>query len=253
MDIRKYFFPILFIIAVLQSCQENEQKLIKIEGKILAIDSSTPQKKEILNIIEPYRVKMIDEINRVISYAPSDLVRTDGKMQSSLGNLLADLCFDKADSILYKAKNIHADFAFFNYGGIRAGINKGEVTNKHVFELMPFDNTLVIVEMTPGKVTELVDFFIASKRAHPISKNIQIKISNAQNEIRIKEKKINPNKTYWVVTSNYLQSGGDNMVFFANPESLYDTNYLVRKSIQDYFESKDTLTGKIDNRIIIEP
>ena len=42
------------------------------------------------------------------------------------------------------------------------------------------------------------------------------------------------------------------MNFFLNPESLYDSNYLVRDAITEYFASQDTLRAELDNRIIIK-
>ena len=137
-----------------------------------------------------------------------------------------------------------------NYGGIRASITKGNVTVSNAFELMPFDNTLVVLELSYEKIKELFAYFMTRKKAHPLSKQVELRIKNKTYDILINGKSINKNKTYFVATSNYLQKGGDAMNFFVNPLSLYDSNFLIRDAIMEYFKSRDTLTSKIDNRVI---
>ena len=131
---KNLFLSILFVFITF-SCKNENHTLTKIQGKLIVLDSSRSSNQQIKNIIKPYKDVMIKEINTVISFAPKNLVRTDGNMQSSLGNLIADLCFEKADSIFFLKTGKHVDFAMSNYGGIRAGIDKGNVTNRNVFEI----------------------------------------------------------------------------------------------------------------------
>lgn len=248
----KSIFLLVIISLTLFSCEKNQKTLVRIEGKTIVIDNKLSSNASIEKTINPYQQKMVNEINKVISFAPKNLVRTDGEMQSSLGNLLADLCFEKGDSIFYSKTGNHADFSFFNYGGIRAGINQGNVTNKNVFELMPFENTLVVVEMSKQKVEELIVYFRKNKTAHPISKQVEFILNGSNYLLKINNQPLDKNKTYKVVTSNYLQSGGDKMYFFENPISLFESNYLIRDAIKSHFNSKDTLVSKLDNRVIIK-
>ena len=92
---------------------------------------------------------------------------------------------------------------------------------------------------------------MARKKAHPLSNQVELKIQNKTYDVLIKGKSINKNKTYFVATSNYLQKGGDAMNFFKNPLSMYESNFLIRDAIMEYFKSRDTLISKLDNRIII--
>jgi 2',3'-cyclic-nucleotide 2'-phosphodiesterase (5'-nucleotidase family) len=138
-----------------------------------------------------------------------------------------------------------------NYGGIRAAIMKGDVTVSNAFELMPFDNTIVVVELNYDKIKALFNYFVAKKTAHPLSKNIQLTIENDSYNVLINGKTIKKHRTYFVATSNYLQKGGDGMIFFSEPESLFDSNFLIRDAIVDYFKSKDTLRANLDNRVIV--
>ena len=244
----RIFITLTSILFLIYSCKNEPFALSKITAKTIAVDSTISSVNEITRTIAPYKEKMIQEINTVISFTPNDLVRTDGNLESSLGNLLADLSFELSNPIFNKTTGKNIDFALFNYGGIRASINKGNVTNKHAFELMPFENMFVVVELTGEKMKELLQYLIKNETAHPISKHVRLTISKSKVDFKINQKPFNKNTTYHVLTSDYLQSGGDQMVFFKNPVKRFSLEYKIRDGIINYFKSVDTLKSKLDGR-----
>ena len=240
-----YLFCIFLSFA---SCKKEPVVLSKITANTIAIDSSFAAVKEITSTIAPYKEKMIKEINTVITFTSKDLVGTDGKLESSLGNLIADLSFKRGSPIFNKLTGKNIDFAMFNYGGIRASIHKGKVTNRHAFELMPFENIYVVVELSGEKVAELVQYLIKNSTAHPISKQVELTITKNGLDFKINKKSFDKSKTYHVLTSDYLQAGGDQMNFFKKPIKRYSLEYKVRDGIMDYFKSVDTLESNLDGR-----
>ena len=246
---KKALFLILFISSVL-GCKNSTYKVSEIHTKKILLNSQIEQDSSIIEVFFPYKEKMTEEISKTLTYAPNTLERTDGNLQSTLGNLIADLSYEKANELFEKNTGKKVDFSMSNYGGIRASITKGNVTVSNAFELMPFDNTLVVVELSYEKIKELFAYFMTRKKAHPLSKQVELRIKNKTYDILINGKSINKNKTYFVATSNYLQKGGDAMNFFVNPLSLYDSNFLIRDAIMEYFKSRDTLISKLDNRVI---
>jgi 5'-nucleotidase len=242
-------FIISFIIFVaLFSCKSQLPQLVRIEGKQTTIDETIASDKTIENTIKPYREKVEKEMTTVISYTPVNLNRTDGDLESSLGNLMADLCYQRANPVFNSRTGKNIDFAMFNYGGIRAGISKGDITNENAFNLMPFENNLVVVELTSEKIKELVNYLIAENKAHPLSKQFNLAITENDYNLKINNTPLDNSKTYFVLTSDYLQNGGDNMNFFKNPINLYKLNYKVRNAIIDYFKETDTLKVSMDGR-----
>ncbi len=244
---------LLLLLFLWFSCTHQPQNISKITGKTSTIDTLIQQDSIIIKEFLPYKKKMIEEVNTVISYAPKDLTRNDGNLQSSLGNLMADLMHAKTNELFEKETGKQIDFTLSNHGGIRASIWKGEVKVIHAFNLMPFDNTLVVAELTKEKTEELFEYFMVRNEAHPLSKQVQITIGKGDNiDIKINRKPLEDGRTYFVATSSYLQKGGDDMNFFLNPESFYDTEFLMRDAITEYFKSKDTLSAELDSRIIIK-
>ena len=117
---------------------------------------------------------------------------------------------------------------------------------------MPFDNELVVVKLTGEKISELATYFINNKKAHPLSKNIELIIQESNYNLKINEEEFDNNKTYTVLTSDYLQEGGDKMDFFKKPTKLIKLDYKIRDAIIDFFMKTDTLQTAIDNRVIIK-
>ena len=251
MSFMKKIWILFFFSFLIIACKNNSHEVSKINAKQLKIGNDIKQDSSIIQLFTPYKKKMTKEITKSLSFSPKILERTDGNLQSTLGNLVADLSYEKANELFKNKTGKTVDFSMSNYGGIRAAIMKGDVTVSNAFELMPFDNTIVVVELNYDKIKALFNYFVAKKRAHPLSKNIQLTIENDSYNVLINGKPIKKDRTYFVATSNYLQKGGDGMIFFSEPESLFNSNFLIRDAIVDYFKSKDTLRANLDNRVIV--
>lgn len=247
----KLSYLFCFFLAI-TSCKKNKTHLTKITAKTIAIDSTIQSSEKIDDTIAPYKKKLADNMSKVLSYTSEKLTRQGINMQSNLGNLLADLCIEMATPIFKEKSNTYIDFSMFNHGGIRATIPAGKITKEHAFKLMPFENELVVAEITGNKVIELVNYFIENKVANPLSKNIELTIKENNYSLKINGEIFDKNKTYSVLTSDFLQGGGDKMIFFKNPKKLTKLNYKVRDAIINYFKKVDTLKTSIDNRIIIK-
>lgn len=247
---KKYFlfFGLSFFIL---ACNKK-QAVYKITAKTIEVDSLQKTDSTYYKTYLPYKKELAKKIKEKLSYTKTKMVRDDGVMQSTLGNFLADVCFDKANEIFKAETQKSTDFSFFNYGGIRAGISPGNITFENAFKLMPFDNTLVVVEMKADKVEELLQYFVDRKLAHPISKQVKIVINNGKGTIKINNKPLQKDRNYYVVTSNYLQGGGDKMDFFKNPVNLYGTDFLMREAIKIGLKKNDTIVAKLDNRVIVK-
>ncbi|WP_456463252.1 5'-nucleotidase C-terminal domain-containing protein [Lutibacter sp.] len=239
----------IFTIVLFFSCKNEPQHLLKIEGKLLPITSEITSNENIENFVKPYKEKIEKEMSNILSYTPINLTREDGELESSLGNLMADMCYQEANPIFNKKTGKNIDFALFNFGGVRASIPKGNITMQHAFNLMPFENQLVVVELSSEKIKELITYLINKKKAHPISKQVSLVFTNNGYNFKINNKPLNDSKTYFVLTSDYLQHGGDHMNFFKNPVNLYKIDYKLRNAIIDYFKETDTIKVKLDGRI----
>ena len=69
-------------------------------------------------------------------------------------------------------------------------------------------------------------------------------------EALIGGKPIEDGRTYTVVTSDYLQHGGDRMNFLKDPVTLEVLDYKIRNAMIDYFKTVDTIPARLDGRFV---
>lgn len=249
MNLKIQHFVIITTMLFFTSCRETVPTLTKIDALPITIDSTLASVDSIQNFVAPYRERVNQVLDSTLAYAPMVLSKEDGVYNTSAGNLMADIILSEANPIFKSRTGKNIDFVLMNHGGIRSIISKGMVSARTAYEVMPFENSIVVVELNGASVLEMVRFLIRSKRAHPIG-GIQI-IVNQQNELhslKIQGRAFDANRSYFIATSNYLVNGGDNMVFFKGMLNVTDTDYLIRNAMIDYFKKVDTIKAKVDNR-----
>ena len=162
---------------------------------------------------------------------------------------MADIVLLEANPVFKSRTGKNIDFALLNHGGIRSIISKGSVSARTAYEVMPFENSIVVVELSGKSVLEMVHFLIGSKRPHPFA-GMQIVLNSKDKlaSLKIQGEIFDLNKNYFVATSNYLVTGGDNMQFFTKKISVTETDYLIRNAMIDYFKKVDTLKAIVDDR-----
>ncbi|NCO63038.1 MAG: hypothetical protein GW839_04765 [Flavobacteriales bacterium] len=247
------FKPFLWVLLALliYNCKEHETYLYKIEGKEISITDSLQSDSKINDFIKPYRNHVTKDLDSVLAYAVDTYSKSDGDFNTAIGNFMADAVYEQANPI-FKARTGHdIDLVLLNHGGIRSIISKGNITTRTAFELMPFENSLVVVALKGIQIDSLIMYLSKRKKAHPISKlNLVIDKDYHIVSATIKNKKVDAGKTYYVATNDYLYNGGDNMTFFKPNDSLYNLDYKIRNVLIDYFKKVDTISPVIDDRFI---
>jgi 2',3'-cyclic-nucleotide 2'-phosphodiesterase (5'-nucleotidase family) len=244
----KHYVTIVTIVMI-SSCKQPPSNLSNINAKQLPVDSSLVKVDSIESYVLPYRKRINEVLDSTLAYATKMITKQDGAYNTSAGNLMADIILSEANAIFKSRKGKNIDFVLLNHGGIRSIISKGKVSARTAYEVMPFENSIIVVELSGKSVLEMVDFLIRTKRAHPIA-GMQIVINKKDQlqSLRIQGKPFDEKKNYYVATSNYLVTGGDNMGFFKNMIDATDTEYLIRNAMIDYFKKVDTLNPVVDDR-----
>lgn len=247
-------FVVFATILNLAACRQAPPHLQRIEASQVRIDSSLVPDDSMAAFIKPYHDHVNEVLDAPLAYAPALLSKKDGRLNSSLGNLMADIVLEQADTVFRRQAGKGIDFAVLNYGGIRSVISAGPVTERTSYEVMPFENTIVVVAMKGKAVRDLVAFLVAADVPHPIA-GLQIILyaDGSLQSVNIGGRPFDEEQTYYVATSNYLVGGGDGMGFFKDGTDAQDTGYRIRNAMTDYFRRTDTLRAAVDNRFIIMP
>jgi len=244
---RKYLLILkLFVLCVtilsFFNCSKSTYKLSQITGERVAVSNDYGQDKEIQDFIEPYKLHIDKDLDSILSYNPVTLDKSKGKWQTNIGDWMAQVCYEHANDVFNKKYSKKIDICLLNHGGIRAVLPKGNVNSRNAFEIMPFENNLVVLALKSDEIRQLVAFIINDKKPHPIyGMELHIDEFNNLNNLKIGNEPIIEGSTYYVVTSDYLANGGDNMVFFQNPIKTFNLDYKIRNVLIDEFKLRDTL------------
>ncbi|HNQ62239.1 MAG TPA: 5'-nucleotidase [Bacteroidia bacterium] len=244
------FYATVLSILLLAACK-SPTILSKIETtEYILSDTSIAEDSLITEKIRPYSEKMSADMGIVL--AQSSQAMSKGLPESLLGNFVADLCFERVRRE-YKPQDGHSvDFAFFNNGGLRKSLPAGNITKGDIYELMPFENELVILTLDAEVLKKLLNF-IASKGGEPVSALRFVIKDKTAVDINIGGIALDPNKIYKVVTSDYLANGGDNYSFLSSAINRESTSIKIRDAIiQDLYiagKTEEIVNVKLDGRI----
>lgn len=248
------FLFFLLNIFLFSSCKQQKQELTKIEGKRIEINNGIAPKADIESFIKPYRDHIQKDLDSVLAYSVDTYSKSNGHLNTAVGNFMADVVYTQSNPVFKKRTGEDIDMVLLNHGGIRSIIPKGNITARTAYELMPFDNSIVVVKLKGSQLDSLLLYLSKAKRPHPISKlKLEIDKNNDISSATIKNKTIIGSKTYYVATNDYLYNGGDNMTFFKRNDSLYELNYKIRHALIDYFKKTDTINPVIDDRFTQKP
>ena len=156
----------------------------------------------------------------------------------------------------FLARSFEADIAIQNSGGIRIDIPEGDVTIADVFELLPFANTIVNLEMTGEEIAAVVEEAIAfsidpdgSSGAYPYGAGIRWDVDlNAADGERLSNIEVlvdgdyvalDPAATFTVATNSFTAAGGDGYATFeavADDGRVEDTLLEYAQIFIDYIE-----------------
>ena len=239
------------------SCQSY--KIVDTSSTNIVVDKNIPEQKFDEIELSKYRDSISKEMNKVINH--SLITMEVGCPEGLLGDFISDL------SILYIKKNFpenkfNPDFCILNNGGFRNSLNKGSITIGDVFQIMPFDNYLLILEIKGNEMNDLINYIkeksttnISRKSGVPLS-GIRVKISGDKvSRCMINNQMYDPLKTYKILTTNYLASGGDDMDFLKNCKTMFNTKLLLRdviiKYIEELGENNIKINTQFDGRVQI--
>lgn len=240
------FLLYLAFIGALVGCKTSYKSQVAYKNNIV-IDNTIPADSSIIAIYAPFKVKLENEMNRKIGYSDNFLSKIKSQPEFLVGNFFADAMLEIGKSV-----DPATQIALATKDGIRTELKQGPITVGSMFELMPFENTITVLELKGTDVLELCQF-IAKSGGQPIAGfTMQIKEGMPTNII-IGEEPLDLAKNYKLVTYDYLANGGDYIKGITNPVNRINTDYTVREQLIKYVEgltSKgQTVNTKLDGRI----
>src|ERR1041384_2745662 len=253
-----FVVPIFGQGAAIEPCQATPASAKKVSehASLLSVDASVPADKDVEKMLAPYSEK-VTELTKVIGRLEGDLSKT-GVGGGSLGYFVTNGMRAQAEAKLGKPVTL----AIMNVGGLRKNtITAGELRASDIFELLPFENALVALDVTGAQLMKILQ--VATKDAQSgarmhfkyIDRDRPECISGKLVDENGNEQEIDPNKVYTIVTIDYLlrlNSGA--YAILQEAKQSTPLNITIRDAVMNYVKSETAaghaIRGTRDNRFV---
>ncbi|NEM98025.1 5'-nucleotidase C-terminal domain-containing protein [Pontibacter burrus] len=232
------YITALLLATSAVGCQQKvwQPQSPSLELTDVPVDSTLSAKPETEAMIVPYRQQVTAKMSEVIGTAPVELRKAD--YESPLGNFVVDLLLEETNKMV----ETPVDMAQTTNGGLRVPLPAGPINVGNIFELMPFENEVIVLTLDGPTTKELFDF-AAKTGISPIA-NATYTVRDGQAiDVKIGGKPLDLNRSYTIVTSDYLASGGDNMVMFKKAIESEKVGMMMRDMILKHIQEL-TAAGK---------
>lgn len=196
--------------------------------------------------LAPTKADLEREMNVQIGYAPERLwVR---EPECPMLNWATDALWEAAKKV-YPGK---VDIAIVNMGGMRCEWPQGPITKGHVFELMPFDNHLVVLTLKGEDIISLCESFAQYGGQGVAGMRVTV-IDGHLADVQVGGKPVNPKALYTVATSDYLSGGTDHMDALTRYVDCWKSDLLIRDLYLEAVQTQDTIRAAVDGRMTMKP
>ncbi|MBS3984437.1 MAG: 5'-nucleotidase C-terminal domain-containing protein [Selenomonadales bacterium] len=235
-----------------------DQSGVRMSNGLIEATQSTAvaQDARVLEVINRYNQQVNAIHAQVIG---STTVRLEGDRavvrtaESNLGNLVTDAML----------RVTGADFAVTNGGGIRASIPAGQVTRRHVFDVLPFGNLVVTQKIRGAQVLELLEI---SARLLPAQNGGFLQVAGLTysidstreagkriHSVKVKGQVLQPDKEYTMATNDFLAAGGDGYALLAAVPVHAVMMSLEEALVEHIAALGGTVSAAIEGRITLAP
>ena len=228
MIIRTYGW--IFLCSFITSCGAHYETTVT--GSVLYVPGkhSPPVNDPMADsIILPWHSHVSAAMDVVL--AQSAQVMQRGIPESLLGDFVADASLMKVRKDSAISPEYLPDFCILNTHGFRSILPKGSITRRNVFEVLPFENELVILRINPAAVNKLL-VYIRQSGGVPVS-GLRMSLSDSTDILtRINGVAYEYGRKYTLLTNDYLASGGDYSAFLLDRDTIIYTGHKVRDVIE---------------------
>lgn len=215
------------------------------------ITNSVQPDPEVQAIVDRYQAQVDEVLGQTVGEATTPIVRGASRtVESEMGNFVADAMRTYLPDV---------DFAFQNAGGLRADIDQGPITLEEVYAVLPFNNTLMTMELTGAQVEQVLEegansrFGTVQVSGLKWAYDADAPFGDRVTRVTLPDgTPIDPNATYKIVTNNFMATGGDEFTTLTQGANTTDTQTNLVDTVVRYLEQNSPVDPQVEGRLTIE-
>ena len=233
-----------FVPLFLGTACHRQVQVVSATTEAIPVDASADaiQDSSYIAYLAPTKAALEAEMNIQIGYAP-ERMWVDGP-ECPMLNWATDALWEAAKRV-YPGR---VDIAIANMGGMRCAWDAGPVTKRSVFELMPFDNELVVLTLKGEDILSLCESFVRYGGQGVAGMRVTA-VDDKLAEVTIAGKAVDPQAFYTVATSDYLSGGADHMDALTHYTECWKSDLLIRDLYLGAVQQQDTIRAVVDGRM----
>jgi 5'-nucleotidase len=210
-------------------------------------------------MLEPYRVQMEETKATVVGSISETMSNTRIPTPFAAGQTPTGSYAGAVVAEAFRETNPAIDVAIQNAGGVRANLYQGDITMAQIIEVLPFSNTVVMIEMKGSDIVKVLNegayysLSSGSTGAFPYSAGLRYDVVLSGGEygvitnVEVQDRAtgiwspIDADTVYTVSTNSFTAQGKDNYLTFADvreadPTVYEDTYILYYVPLVEYIE-----------------
>jgi len=216
----------------------NDGKLNRIASRLIPLEDAEPA-PEITKLLEPYEAKLNKALQLVLGHAAGDLSQSTAQ-ESHIGNLVADAIRAKTGTAI----------ALINAAEPQAGIRKGPITSRMMFEVLPSENTIVTMRLSGAHIKRILGRSMMSLSGLRVKLDVTKPEGKRLVSVRLEDgAPLRDKDLYSVTTNDSLLMGGDGYADFADGVGVEDTGIKMRDALAEHIARLGTVAPRLDGRI----
>ena len=215
-----------------------------------AILGDTPPKADIAAMITDAKAQVTSTMTEVIGTAAGGLDGERGQIrtqETNLGDFVAD--FMRAVT--------GADLAMITSGNIRQSIETGDITREDIYNVLPYEDKLVTVQITGSMLLQILEHSVADLEENSAFLQIsglRIQVDRAAEpghriaDYTVNSQAVEADRLYTVAVNSYLKEGGDGYAMFAEIPAEKEFGWMC-ELFETYLKANGNIYCETDGRI----
>ena len=199
-------------------------------------------------IVDRYQAELDEALGGEVGVATTSIERGTG--ETEMGNFVADAMRTYLEGV---------DIAVTNAGGLRAEIDAGPITLQEVYAVLPFNNTLVTMDLTGAQVEQVLEEGAGSQYGTVQvsglrwSYDADAPFGDRVTSVALSDgTPIDPDATYRLATNNFMATGGDQFTTLTQGANTVDTGINLVDTVVAYLESNSPVDPQVEGRLTVE-